>query len=335
MKWSLILAFFILSGCYRDSATLNSTAIENETPALAKKSPRSHKLAQTHSSNLSGFQPRKFSAGETLYINFCADCHGWEGRGNGQAEMFLDTPPPVLLRHDLLAKQSVDDFVKWVLTGSEMQVQLKKEALIQTDSEIHALLTYIKQIPDIDWNQIQAGQNVYDRLCIGCHGLYGNGGGNLTSKMPGPMPDLSSVAYQSQHSDQELIQIISKGKDAMAGTEDVLGPKEIESVTAFLRLLSPGYESYDRFCLACHGENGSPTKVIMLDKERNIAFQNIDLPTFDAKYFKTHSDEQLIPKIQHMLKTERVAMPHFSGYIEEKTVRDIFKYLNSLIAEYP
>jgi hypothetical protein len=52
-------------------------------------------------------------------------------------------------------------------------------------------------------------------------------------------------------------------------------------------------------------------------------------------YLKAHTDEQLIPKIQHMLKSERVAMPHFSGYIEEKKVREIFRYLNSLIAEYP
>ncbi len=338
MKWSIVLAVFFLSGCYRESTTLNSTEIDDNTESQFVKSTTKNKLSQSHTTTLSNFQPRKFSKGETHYINYCADCHGWEGRGNGQAEKYLNVSPPILLQHDLLAEKHENEFVNWVLSGKEMQVQLNKKTVPQTDPEINGLITYIRQLPGIDWDKIQIGQKVYDELCVNCHGIYGHGDGNLMSKMPGPLPDLGSSNYQSQHSDKELIQIILNGKEAMPGTEEVLNAEEIESVVAYIRILSPGYESYDRFCIACHGSDGTPIQMIILnnrDDEQNLAFQNLNLPTFDASYLNAHTNEQLIPKIQHMLRTERVAMPHFTDYIEEKKVREIFRYLNSLIAEYP
>ncbi len=338
MKWSIVLAFIILSSCYRESTTLNSTDIDNKTAIQTGDSTTKIKVVQPHTSTTSSFKPRKFSKGEALYINYCADCHGWEGRGNGQAKMYLDIPAPILLQHNLLAKKSENDFVDWVLSGTKMQVQLSKKASIRTDAEVNALLTYIKIIPNIEWNKVEVGQQVYDQLCMGCHGMYGHGKGGLSSKMPDSLPDLSNSNFQAQHSNKELIQIITKGIEAMPGTEDILKPQEIESVVAFIRLLSPGYESYDRYCQSCHGSNGSPMMITTLNDEgedEDIFFQKVDLPIFDNAYFKSHTDKQLISKIQHMLKSERVSMPHFSDFIKKSEIREIFRYLGGLIEEYP
>lgn len=339
MKW-LIFLVFTLSGCFRESATLEQTNIDNKTVTQVDESTTKIKPVQSHhTSTSSSFQPRKFSKGETYYINYCSDCHGWEGRGNSQAEKYLDVPPPILLQHNLLAKKSENDFVNWVLSGTKMQIQLNKKASLQTDPEIKALLAYIKKLPGIDWDKVHAGQKVYDQLCVNCHGIYGRRDESLISETMGSMPDLGSSDYQTQHSDEELIEIISKGKEAMPGTENALSTKEIKAVVTFIRLFSPGYESYDRFCVACHGLNGSPEQIITFDEdgdeEQIIGFLDMDLPTFDAAYLNAHTDKQLIPKIQHMLKSERVTMPHFSDYIGEKKIREIFKYLKSLIAEYP
>ena len=338
MKWSIILAFFFLSSCYRESPNTNLIGINNKEKKQTEVQPTKIKAVSPHTTPPSIIQPRKFSKGETLYIYYCADCHGWEGRGNGQAESYLDVPAPILLQHNLLAKKSENDFVDWVLSGTKMQVQLSKKASLQTDAEVTTLLTYIKTLPSIEWNKVEAGQKVYDQLCVGCHGMYGHGDGDLSSKMPDSLPDLSSSKYQSQHSDKELIQIITKGIEAMPGTENVLKPQEIESVVAFIRLLSPGYESYDRYCLSCHGPNGSPMLITTLNdegEEEDIFFQKMDLPIFNDAYFKAHTDKELITKIQHMLKSERVTMPHFSDFIKESEIREIFRYLGGLIAEYP
>ncbi|MCF6205232.1 MAG: c-type cytochrome [Methylococcaceae bacterium] len=338
MKWSFFLAVIILSSCYREPTTLNSTGIDNKIAIQARDSTTKNKVVQPHASTASSFKPRKFSKGEALYINYCADCHGWEGRGNGQAEMYLDVPAPILLRHNLLAEKSENDFVDWVSSGTKMQVQLSKKASLNTDAEVNALLNYIKKIPNIEWNKVKTGQQVYDQLCLGCHGMYGHGKGNLSSKMPDSLPNLSSSSFQAQHSNKELIQIITKGIEAMPGTENILKPQEIESVISFIRLLSPGYESYDRYCQSCHGSNGSPVMMTTLNDEgedEDIFFQKVDLPVFDNAYFKSQTDKQLISKIQHMLKSERVSMPHFSGFINENEIREIFRYLGGLIEEYP
>ena len=329
MKWLIVLVIFLLVGCSNEPVSINPVTENTESPAQIKKT-----LSQ---SPLSTIQPRKFSKGEALYINYCADCHGWEGRGSGHADKFLDIPVPILLRNELLAEKSENQFVDWVLSGSALQLQLAEDAVPQTDTEVAVILAYIKKLPTIDWSKIEAGQKVYDELCLSCHGLYGHGDGGLAYKMPGPLPDLSALDYQTQHSDEDLLQIIAKGKDAMPGTEDVLNTEEINSVIAFVRLLSPGYESYDRFCVVCHGADGTPMQIVALneDEEQGIEFSNIDLPTFDDAYIKAHTDEQLILKIQHMLGSERVTMPHFAGYIKQDEVREIFRYLSGLLSEYP
>jgi mono/diheme cytochrome c family protein len=53
--------------------------------------------------------------------------------------------------------------------------------------------------------------------------------------------------------DTDLIHTITNGKGTMPGAGDVLTAHEIRAVAAFLRVLSPGYELYDRFCACCHG----------------------------------------------------------------------------------
>ncbi len=329
MKWSIILMPFLLMVCSPESVAISPETIREVPPAQNTEALPHHPP--------STIQTRKFSKGEALYIHYCADCHGWEGRGNGQGAKYMDTPTPILLRHELLAEKSANPFVDWVLSGSLLKFQLTDNVGSQADAKVTALLAYIKKLPTTDWETIEAGQKVYEELCVSCHGLYGHGDGSLASRMPGPLADLSDSEYQAQHDNKELMQIITKGKNAMPGTGDILKAKEIESIISYVRHLSPGYENYDRFCAACHGVNGSPMQMVTLndDEKEIIGFRNIEMLSFDTAYIKSHTDKQLIPNIQHMLQSERVTMPHFSEYIKSDDVREIFRYLSDLLAEYP
>lgn len=325
MRWLIVLKFVLLLSCSFNSVAVTPTAID------AQLSVKSEDASSPFT------QSRKFSKGEALYIQSCADCHGWEGRGSGQAARYLDVPTPILLNNELLAEKSEKQFVDWVLSGKALTLQLKENSILQTDTEVNALLAHIKKLPSIKWNEIEAGQETYDALCINCHGLYGHGDGSLASKMPGPLPDLNSPDFQTRRSDEELLKIITKGKDAMPGAENVLTPKEIKTVIAYLRLLSPGYESYDRFCANCHGANGIPIEIVTVteDEKGNAEFGSIDLLSFDTDYINTHEDKQLIPKIKHMLESHRSTMPHFAGHLKPGEAREIFRYLSDLLKEYP
>lgn len=318
MNRLILVTVFFLAGCTDKTVPVNKLGPE----------------AQVEKPSV---QPQKFSAGEVLYINNCSDCHGWEGRGNGQAAKLMGISAPILLHEELVTEKSENKFVDWVLSGKALKLQLAENTSPQTKEEFTALLTYLKKLPTVDWEEIDAGQQVYDGLCVNCHGLYGHGDGGLASQIPGPLKDISNFDYQQKHSDAELQQIIAKGRGAMPGNEDVLNREEIKSVTAFVRFLTPGYEKYDRFCAGCHGLDGSPVEIVALseDEREDIGFESIDMPTFDDAYFKSHTDQQIIVKIQHMWEQEAITMPHFAEQLKPDQVRAIFRYLRSLIAEYP
>jgi mono/diheme cytochrome c family protein len=115
----------------------------------------------------------------------------------------------------------------------------------------------------------------------------------------------------------------------MPGAVDVLSAEELRAVIAFVRLLSPGYELYDRFCAICHGPEGRPLDVNILGDALILK----DMPVFDQTYLRTHTDEQLRPWVRHMLKENRAVMPHFANELNGEEVRQILTYLRTLPPE--
>jgi mono/diheme cytochrome c family protein len=153
-------------------------------------------------------------------------------------------------------------------------------------------------------------------------------GGQALSVSP---RDLAAPAYQAQIDDGALFRIISGGKGAMPGAAEVLTPHEVRAVIAFLRVLSSGYELYNRFCAYCHGFDGHPPASGSA-KLGSARVENA-IPAFDETYFRTHAIEQIRAGIQHMRKQSRPAMPHFAGQLAADEVGDIVTYLRTLPPE--
>jgi mono/diheme cytochrome c family protein len=114
----------------------------------------------------------------------------------------------------------------------------------------------------------------------------------------------------------------------MPGVAEVLSPQQVRAVITFVRLLSPGYELYDRFCVICHGPDGHPPVM----SQDVFGFTRVleGVPAFDQEYFRTHTPNQVRAGIQHMLKTHRTAMPHFAGALNADEARQIVTYLRTL-----
>lgn len=319
--WYLLLLLALGTGCTRGSL-----------PASTGIGPAPHLPPDPSVAAPAPAPLRRFTHGEVLYVRYCADCHGWEGRGAGPAAELLEVSPPPLRRTELFTQYTEAELIARTLIGKELRIAPTSTPGLVTDTEETAILSHLRRLPTIPWQQVNAGQDVYDSLCVSCHGLYGRGDGLMAPALPAPPRDLSTPPYQTQVRDAELFTIISEGKGAMAGAADVLNAEEIQAVIAFLRLLSPGYELYDRLCAACHGPEGHPPELSPPDAFGFLLALE-GLPTFDDTYFQTHTDQHIRSWIRHMLKENRATMPHFGGELNAGEIREILVYLRTLLPE--
>jgi len=273
---------------------------------------------------------RKFTQGEVLYMRHCAGCHGWQGEGTGPVAQMLEIKPPSLRRAELFTQNTEAELVARILLGKNLPMSLAATSVVSSEAQVTALLSYLRRLPTVDWKKVHAAEDAYDSLCVSCHGVYGRGDGPLAASLSPRPRDLSDPAYQSQVNDQELFRIISAGKGSMPGTKDVLSEKGVRAVSAFVRVLSPGYETYDRFCASCHGPDGRPAVLAVDELLGTSRAPGERPPVFDQAYMRAHTDEQLRAWVRHMLKENQAGMPHFAGSLNAEQVRQILTYLRNL-----
>jgi mono/diheme cytochrome c family protein len=222
-----------------------------------------------------------------------------------------------------------------ILFGDASLPLLDPANIASTEADISALMIHIKRLPQIDWEKADKGRENYDSLCAYCHGVYGRGDGIFASAQARPPRDLSAPSFQLKTTDEELLRAVSEGKGAMPGAKDVLSAEDIRSVVAYLRVLSPGYESYERFCARCHGSDGYPPAdtpdgifgVPPLLREELIGV------VFDEDYFRTRPESAVRASIRHMFRKDHSTMPHFGDELNGDDVRKILDYLRQLPAD--
>jgi mono/diheme cytochrome c family protein len=243
--------------------------------------------------------------------------------------MFNVAAPP-LRAVQLLDQHSEAELMARILYGRELAIPIDSQALALTEEEATVLVAYLRRLSIISWPEVRHGQNIYDAFCVNCHGVYGRGDGILAQQLPNPSRDLSSPAFQSQVSEAELLGVIADGRGAMPGMGEIMSPQDLQAVVAFVRLLSPGFERYNRFCAACHGIDGHPESWPSEDAEDDVALEEVPTVAFNQAYFRTHSEAHVHGWVRHMLKSSRALMPHFAGELSSEEIRHILAYLRSL-----
>ncbi len=82
---------------------------------------------------------------------------------------------------------------------------------------------------------IAEGKQLYDMECSMCHGIAGDGKGNLAQDMKLNMLDWRVPNAFQSFADGDLFQIISNGKGKMTGEEKRVKPEQIWDMVNYIR----------------------------------------------------------------------------------------------------
>jgi len=183
-------------------------------------------------------------------------------------------------------------------------------------NDVETLAAYLERLPTVNWRQVEEGTGIYLDRCELCHGPYG-------APPPAGNPlrprDISDPAFQRATTDKALTAVMTHAHGGMPAPLPMT-TKERTDVIAFVRLLSPGYTLYDRYCATCHGDDGRGSGTFGDDSARPTV-------VFDRAYFRRRDPERVRAAVWHMLDAERPAMPHLDREIRENEARAIIDYL--------
>ncbi len=200
-----------------------------------------------------------------------------------------------------------------------LELALDLPALRAQATEVEALAAHLHRLPTIDWRRAELGLQVYLDRCELCHGPAGQPGPTVPASARPPR-DLADPGFQRRVTDEDLARVVRHGRKGMPALDPPVAKLEIGPLVAFIRLLSPGFALYDRYCAACHGDDGRGTGDLATEAHRPTV-------VFDAAYFRRRHPEQIRAAIWHMLAAQRPAMPHLRAALSETDARAIITYL--------
>jgi mono/diheme cytochrome c family protein len=263
--------------------------------------------------------------GRVLYRAYCAACHGASAHGDGP-DAALFSPPPADLRAGVLARNQDDDLVERIRHGRPLALARNPPRLQSRAGDTEVLVAHLRRLPTLRWERIERGQEIYVDRCEVCHGPFGHPSGPLPPGVTRPPRDLSDPAYQRRTSDATLLERVRHGHRAMPAIHGFDVAENREALIAYVRLLSPGYERYSRFCAGCHGDDGRGPGV-------DQASEKPPTVVFDQAYFAKTDPEVLRRNVWHMLEDAAPQMPHMSRALRPSEVRAILAFVRALPPE--
>jgi cytochrome c oxidase cbb3-type subunit III len=176
-------------------------------------------------------------AGEKLYMQMCASCHGNTGLGEGAKQ------GTALNNQQFLNTVSNQDLYHYVKYGREGTIMPDYEFL--SDEKLNQLVAFMRdwqtekinfEAPETISGNIENGEKVYGLYCLSCHGVDGIGKKKMGTA-------LSNHQYLKYNTDQQIWISTAYGREktrmsaSLEGLEGVrqLSKDEITDVISFIR----------------------------------------------------------------------------------------------------
>lgn len=166
----------------------------------------------------------------------CDTCHDILAQGSGEQAEVAKT------REGLKFKHPVDIGGLWnqmpcsqCHTG--MAIGFKPPAQPALSPPPSAPPNQSEKLPTLSDAEKAAAKQVYDELCMECHGLDGKGSSAMRVAMP-KLPDLTDLKWQASRSNAEIQTAILDGKGKMPGAKGKLGTIHADELAAYVRQMA-------------------------------------------------------------------------------------------------
>jgi len=176
------------------------------------------------------------AAGREIYERSCASCHGERGLGDGPAGKGMKpAPPPIGTATQMhgVSPAMMYRIVSIGIAGTPMA----SFATEFTPEQRWNVVAYVNSLRTTRAQEME-GEGLYTQRCASCHGVTGAGDGVYARSLTKLPPEIGSVAWQVEHSDEEIAGAVLNGipGGAMPPSRD-LSPDEAASLVAYVRTL--------------------------------------------------------------------------------------------------
>ena len=210
----------------------------------AKRPPAVLDSLQMHFSDILGNEaklelprgPLDLADGHRIYQQSCASCHGVAGLGDGPASAALSHKPPAIGTAALMHGVSPALAFRIVSVGIAGTPMVAFAGAL-TPEQRWNVVAYVNSLRSTH-AQLLEGEGLYTQRCASCHGVAGAGDGTLARSLTKLPPEIGTVAWQVERSDEQLATVVQQGipGSAMPPSHD-LSDAQVTSVVAYVRTL--------------------------------------------------------------------------------------------------
>ena len=174
--------------------------------------------------------------GRAIYQQSCASCHGERGLGDGPAGAGMrPAPAPIGTAAQM---KGVSPAMMYRITSIGVAgTPMASFANTLTPEQRWNVVAYVNSLRTTRAQEL-VGEGLYTQRCVSCHGVTGAGDGAYARSLTKLPPEIGSVAWQVEHSDEEIASVVRDGMpgSAMPPSRD-LTPDEAASLVAYVRTL--------------------------------------------------------------------------------------------------
>jgi high-affinity iron transporter len=180
--------------------------------------------------------PLDVAEGRVIYAQSCASCHGATGLGDGPAGAGLHPAPPAI--GTAAQMHGVSPAMMYRITSVGIAgTPMAGFASTLTSQQRWNVVAYVNSLRTSVAQELE-GEGLYTQRCASCHGVTGAGDGAYARALTKLPPEIGSLAWQMEHSDEEILSAVVNGipASAMPPARD-LSAQDSASIVAYVRTL--------------------------------------------------------------------------------------------------